>query len=147
MKQGLKGRLAVDTSALIELIYCDVLGLRLKTALESEAAEAWTTELAVAELKYVLCRKLGWHESSERVNKLLASGYLKIEDTESLTDAAAQIKCKRAISLPDCFTLALAQKIAGSALFARREQDLEAEMQKKPFEIKIIFLDGQETSA
>jgi len=141
MKADLKGKLAVDTSALIELIYCDELGQELKKALESDLVEAWTTELAVAELRYVLCRKLGWHESNERVNKLLASGYIKVEDTLKLINQASKTKCRRAISLPDCFTLALAHQISGNALFARKEQDLTAEMHKEPFEVNILFLD------
>lgn len=140
-KQDLKGKSAIDTSALIELIYCDKEGQKLKKALERDLIEAWTTELAIAELKYVLCRKLGWHESSKRVHKLLASGYFKIEDTLTLTNEVAKIKCERAISLPDCFTLALARKIAGSAVFARKEQDLTSEMQRKPFEVNILFLE------
>ena len=34
--QDLKGKLAIDTSALIELIYCDSLGQKLKKALETD---------------------------------------------------------------------------------------------------------------
>ena len=143
MRKDLKGKLAIDTSALIELIYCEAIGLKLKTALEKASVEAWTTEIAIAEMKYVLCRKLGWTESNERVTKLLASGYIQIEDTLTLINEASKTKCKRAISLPDCFTLALAQKIGGYALFARKEQDLTCEMQRKPFEVEILFLDEE----
>jgi predicted nucleic acid-binding protein len=103
MMKDLKGKLAIDTSALIELIYCDSLGQKLKKALETDMVEAYTTELAITELRYVLCRKLGWQQSKERVNKLLASGYFKVEDTSQLINEAAKIKCQRAISLPDCF--------------------------------------------
>lgn len=144
MKQDLKGKLAVDASALIELIYCDKPGQKLKDTLKSDLVDAWTTELAVAELKYVLCRKLGWHESSERVSKLLASGYIKIEDTSALINEASKTKCERAISLPDCFTLSLAQKISGSALFARKEKDLVGEMRRKSFGVNILFLEEAE---
>jgi predicted nucleic acid-binding protein len=144
MKQDLKGKLAVDASALIELIYCDKPGQRLKEALESDLVEAWTTELAVAELKYVLCRKLGWKKSSERVRNLLSSGYIKIADTSPLINEASKTKCKRAISLPDCFTLSLAQKISGSALFARKEQDLANEIRRKSFEVDMLFLEEAE---
>jgi len=140
MKSGLKGKLAVDTSALIELIYCEKPALKFKKALENDLVEAWTTELAIAELRYVLCRKLGWQESEERVNNLLASGYIKVEDTLKLINQAAKTKCRRAISLPDCFTLALAHHIAGNALFAKPEEDLTKEMRKEPFEVKILFL-------
>jgi predicted nucleic acid-binding protein len=61
--KDLKGKLAIDTSALIELIYCDSLGQKLKKALETDTVEAYTTELAITELRYVLCRKLGWQQS------------------------------------------------------------------------------------
>lgn len=144
MKTDLKGKLAIDTSALIELVYGHAPGLKLKEALKSNLVDAWTTELAIAELRYILCRKLGWRESSEKVNKLLASGYIKVEDTLKLTNEASKIKCRRAISLPDCFTLALANEIAGNALFARREQDLTSEMQRKTFEANILFLEDKE---
>ena len=140
----MKGKLAVDASALIELIYCETPGQKLKQALEKEAVEAWTTELAITELRYILCRKLGWAESSKRVNKLLESGYFKVENTPKLINAAAKLKCCRAISLPDCFAIALAQKIGGTALFARTEQDLTMEMQKELFEIPILFLENSE---
>jgi predicted nucleic acid-binding protein len=143
-KLDLKGKLAIDTSALIELVYCDASGQKLKEALKSDLVEAWTTELAIAELRYILCRKLGWRESSEKVNKLLASGYIKVEDTLKLINEASKIKCRRAISLPDCFTLALAHEITGNALFARKEQDLTAEMQRKPFDVRILFLEDEE---
>ena len=142
-KLDLKGKLAVDTSALIELIYCDEPGQNLKKALESDLIEAWTTELAITELRYILCRKLGWHQSTERADKLLASGYIKVEDSLKLINQASKTKCKRAISLPDCFTIALAHQIAGNALFARKEQDITAEMQKEPFEVNILFLEDE----
>jgi len=142
-RQDLKGKLAVDASALIELIYCGALGQKLKQALENDLIEAWTTELALTELRYILCRKLGWSESSKRVNKLLASGYFKVEDTLKIINEAAKLKCCRAVSLPDCFTIALAQEISGNALFARKEQDLTTEMQRKPFDIGVFFLEDQ----
>lgn len=142
--KDLKGKLAIDTSALIELIYCDSLGQKLKKALETDMVEAYTTELAITELRYVLCRKLGWRQSKERVSKLLASGYLKVEDTSQLIDETAKIKCERAISLPDCFILALAHKIAGNALFARQGQELADEMTKKSFGITLLFLEEPE---
>jgi predicted nucleic acid-binding protein len=145
MKVDLKGKLALDTSALIELVYCDAPGRKLKEALQSDLIEAWTTELAVAELRYILCRKVGWHESSERVNKLLASGYIRVGETLTLIDEASKIKCRRAISLPDCFTLALAHEITGKALFARKEQDLTTEMQKKPFDVDVLFLEDEKS--
>jgi predicted nucleic acid-binding protein len=144
MMKDLKGKLAIDTSALIELIYCDKLGQKLKKALETNMVEAYTTELAITELRYVLYRKFGWQQSKERVNKLLASGYFTVRDTSQLINEAAKIKCQRAISLPDCFILALANKIAGDALFARQEQELADEMAKKSLNITLLFLEELE---
>jgi len=43
MKSDLKGKLAVDTSAPIELIYCEKTGQKFKKALENDLVEAWTT--------------------------------------------------------------------------------------------------------
>ena len=130
MMKDLKGKLAIDTSALIELIYCDNLGQKLKKALETDIVEAYTTELAITELRYVLCRKLGWQQSKERVNKLLASGYFKVEDTAQLINEASKIKCQRALSLPDCFILALANKIAGNALFSVKSKSWQTKWGK-----------------
>jgi hypothetical protein len=67
-----------------------------------------------------------------------------VEDTSQLINEAAKIKCQRAISLPDCFILALAHKIAGNALFARQEKELVDEIGKKPFAITLLFLEEPE---
>jgi hypothetical protein len=40
-----------------------------------------------------------------------------------------------------CFILALAHKIEGDALFARQEQELTDEMEKKSFGITLLFLE------
>jgi len=141
MKGDLRGRLALDTSALIELIFSTKSGLKLKEAMKDLSVEASTTELHVAELRYILCRRLGLVSSKERVDKLLASGYVTVEETSPLILDASEYKCKRAISLADCFCLALAKKSFGGAVFARRESDLSREMTKEQFDVEIIFLE------
>jgi len=92
----------------------------------------------------VLCRRLSLAESSERVDKLLESGYLVIGDTYSLIYSASRYKCERAVSLADCFCLALAHRSSCSALFAGREKDLVEEIQRKPFDVEILFLEDYE---
>jgi len=144
MKRDLSGRLALDASALIELTFSTPTGLKLREALKSGAVEAHTTELGISELRYVLCRSLGYTESNERVDKLSASGYIAIEDTSPLIIDASKYKCERAISLADCFCLALAHNLFCTALFARREKDLVGEMQRKPLDIEILFLEDYE---
>ncbi len=61
---------------------------------------------------------------------------LRLKGTSQLINEAAKIKFQRAISLPDCFILALTHKIAGNALFARQEQELADEMEKKISRLK-----------
>jgi len=141
MKKDLSGKLVLDTSALIELISSTPTGLKLKKALKNGVAEASTTELNIAELRYILCRRLGLAEANERVDKLLASGYITVDSISPLILEASRYKCERAISLADCFCLALAQKSFYSALFARVEKDLVKEKQRKPFDVEILFLE------
>jgi hypothetical protein len=141
MKKDLSGKLALDTSALIELVLSTTSGLKLKEALKAETIETSTTTLNITELRYVLCRKLGSQKANDIVDKLLASGYITVEDISPLTLEASMHKCTRAISLCDCFTLALADKSSSAATFARKEKELITEMQKKPFHLKIIFLE------
>jgi predicted nucleic acid-binding protein len=141
MKGDLSGKLALDASALIELVFSTPAGLKLREALEGEAVEACASELAIVELRYVLCRRLGWAESERRVDKLLASGYIYVEASSSLIKEASKYKCERAVSLADCFCLALARKNDCRSLFARREGDLAKEAGKKPLDVEMLFLE------
>lgn len=94
MKRDLSGRLALDTSALIELTFLTPAGFKLKEALKDGLVEAYTTELSIAELRYILCRRLGLTESNERVDKLLASRYISVEDTHPLINDAQDTNVK-----------------------------------------------------
>nr|MDO8099420.1 PIN domain-containing protein [Candidatus Njordarchaeota archaeon] len=141
MRKDLGGRLVLDASALIELTYSTQAGLRLKESLRNGLVQAYATELGISELRYVLCRTLGSAESDERVDKLLASGYIAVEGISSLIKDASKCKGERSISLADCFCLALARKSFCSTLFSGREKDLVSEMEKKPFDVEILFLE------
>lgn len=68
------------------------------------------------------------------------SGYIMVEDASNLVEPAALIKCQRHISLPDCFTLALAEKMGIRALFTSKEAEIIREMEKDPFTVEIVFL-------
>jgi len=144
MKNDLSGRLALDTSAMIDLLFSTPAGLKLKEGLKEGVIEVHTTELHIAELRYILCRRLGLMESNEKVDRLLASGYIIVENMTLLVSDASKYKCERAISLADCFCLALARRYFYSAVFVRREKDLVTEIQKKPFDVAILFLEDHE---
>lgn len=141
MKRDLSGSLVLDASVLIEALFLSPIGLRLVEAMEKDSVIAYTTESNVAELRYIACRRLGLIESKERVDRLLASGYIHVEDTSFLIEDAARLKCERAISLADCFCLALARRFAFKAFFARREDELVREMRKNPFDVEVLFLE------
>ncbi len=133
--------LAIDAGVIIELLLQSKAGIAIRNALLDEIVDAHTTKIAITEVKYILCRKFGWKESCKRVEKLLSSGYLSVYRTDLLIDLAAKYKCERGISLADCFVLALAKKLGCKALFARRDQELVKEMDKKKFNIEILFLE------
>ncbi len=141
MKRSITGTVAIDASVIIELLFQSKGGVLIRNALLDEIIDAHTTEIAIAEVKYVLCRKLGWEESYKRIEKLLNSGYINVYDTSELVDFAAKYKCERSIALADCFILALAKKLGCKALFSRREQELVKEMNKKEFDVEIVFLE------
>ncbi|MEM0054099.1 MAG: PIN domain-containing protein [Nitrososphaeria archaeon] len=141
MKRELSGSLVLDTGALLELIYSTEKGLKLKDALKSEKVQANISELTLTELMYILCRKIGEKEAQDRVGYLLDSGYVILHEDSKLVELAAEYKCRRGISLADCFALALAKKISSPAIFARREDELLEEMSREPFDVKILFLE------
>jgi predicted nucleic acid-binding protein len=137
----LSGSLSLDTSVIIELLPSSQLGRAVMEALIADSVEAHTSEVNLAEAEYVLCRRLGHDTSKSKVNNLRNSGYAVAADTEQVSRIAAQIKCKRALSLADCYTLATAKATASKALFAFREKDLDREMKRHPYEVEVIFLE------
>jgi len=137
----LEGSLAIDAGAIIELLFQTKGGILLRNALLEEIVYGYTTEIAITKVMYILCRRFGWEESYKRVDKLINSGYIEVYETGQLVDIAAKYKCERSISLADCFTLALAKKLNCNALFAKKEQELLKEINKKPFDVEILFLE------
>ncbi len=129
--------LVLDASALIELAYATPAGEKIKNLLE-DADEAFTTELALTELYYILCRTLGARLAGEKLSELISSNYV-VPYGEPLIFEAGKIKCERKISLADCHVIALAMKINGSAVFARREKELDKENKRRAFEVELVF--------
>jgi len=136
----LSGYLALDSSVIIEMLLSSELGKAVTEALIADQAEGYTSEVNLAEAEYVLCRRLGPEKSKSKVDKLRNSNYTLVPDTEQVSRIAAQIKCKQALSLPDCYTLATAKITASKALFAFRERELEREMKRQPYDVEVIFL-------
>lgn len=141
MKPELKGDMVFDTGIFIEFLAGSKTGALTRELLKSGSVKALTTELNIAELKYILCRKIGWPKSSETVEKLVKSGHFRIFPISELIEYASKIKCQRALSLADCFTIALGEKLNVNVAFAKHERELDEETRKKPFKVKLIFLE------
>jgi hypothetical protein len=45
------------------------------------------------------------------------------------------------MSLADCYVIATARTHGASAVFARHEKDLDAEIKRKRFDIDVLFLE------
>jgi predicted nucleic acid-binding protein len=141
MKRELVGSMVFDTGTLLEMLFSTPNGIKIREALKAGSLSARICELTVAETRYVLCRRLGEEEARTRISNLLNSGYAIVHPDSELIEYAAEYKCRRHLSLADCFSIALARKVATPVLFSRREKELVEEMSKKPFDVDILFLD------
>jgi predicted nucleic acid-binding protein len=141
MRKELTGSMAFDTSTLLELVFSTPLGLMLKEKLLAESIVAHTSEFNIFELKYVLCRRLCREEAEKRVRALTSSGYILLHKMSRLMETAALFKCRYGIAAGDCFTLAVAKRIEGPALFARKEKEIMAELKRRNLDVEILFLE------
>ncbi|HIH88644.1 TPA: type II toxin-antitoxin system VapC family toxin [Candidatus Bathyarchaeota archaeon] len=139
MTQSLRGMFAVDTGPIFEMVQRSRDGDRLFDAVVNGSITVVTHELAITELKYILCRGVGPDEARQRVAQLLNSGFIEVEQTVNLMDEASMYKCHRSLALPDCFTLALSKSWGLPALFGNLERELITEMNREPFDVEIVF--------
>jgi predicted nucleic acid-binding protein len=131
---------ALDGGVLIALAVDDPAASKLKEEILRDEALAFCSELAVVEMEYVLCRRLGWSVAEEKGRYLLRSQVMNIVETGVLMSEAAKLKCERALSLPDCFTLALAKIFDCKAYFLKREEEMEKEIKRRSFDTGVEFL-------
>ena len=90
----------------------------------NEEVEAYVSVVNLAEVYYVLCRKLGKEKAKEITGKLLRSGYFRVVGVKpKILRLASECKCKNSISLADCFAIATAKYLKAKAVF-RREREL-----------------------
>lgn len=89
---------------------------------------------------YILCRKKGWPDALAKRDHLLGSRMVWIEPTSSIVTEAAHEKCRRALAIQDCFTIALARFLRCEAVFARAESEILEEEKREPFDVRIGYL-------
>ena len=130
----------MDSSVLLAYFLGEKTGQTVKDQVfGNPKLEAFASHLALSETFYILCRNRGEEYASTAMKTLESTGYLKIQESAILDYAAAHYKCERNINLADCYVLALAKNINGTALFARREIDIEKENKRSPFEVPLLF--------
>ncbi len=105
-----------------------------------------TTYLALSEAEYILCRESGEETARKKLDNLVQSRTIEIVEDGLLLHDAARVKCGRAIAFGDCYTIALAQRLVGTALFAHPEEDLNREIRRKPFPVPVAFLQSDPRS-
>lgn len=88
----------------------------------------------------MLCRLKSPEYALEKINLILRSGVMEVNNTLEMALGAGRLKCERAISIGDCSSIATAMVSGSQVVFAQREKEIVDEMNKKPFNINILFL-------
>ncbi len=129
-----------DGNAMIELLLSGDESELYKNIVNEKIIPS-TTILAIIETEYILCRNLGKDKAFKKTDDLLSLNYFKVFSLDSLSRDISVLKCFNPIALPDCATITLAIKNNIPALFAKKESELIAQLDKKKFETEIYFLE------
>lgn len=103
----------------------------------------YCSRTTISETFYILCRREGEKYARTSIESVLMSGYLSVVSSDELDLVAGHYKCLRALSLADCYVLAVAKLEQIPAVFAKREDDLKKELEKDPFDVRLLFLEDQ----
>jgi uncharacterized protein len=137
---SLEGALTLDSSVLVEMLDGSETGSKVSKQLEQGKFSAHTSYVNLAEAGYVLCRRIGHERAISAVRALVGSSVLAIEEGADIHMLVARLKCERAISLADCYTLAVSETTGTRPVFAKREKDLDLEMSRKALLFEPLFL-------
>lgn len=132
--------IVLDGGVLIALATGDPLIHTLAQSIASAKQLYTCTELGLSELAYIICRKTDWQTAADKADNLVRSATIQAIPASILWKRAAQLKCKAAIALPDCFTLAAADMLKGTALFAFEEAELRQALSRKLIPKIVEFL-------
>ena len=135
-------RIVVDTGVVYEILLGTKKGTIFKDMLFStpDIVEHWLTTLNLSEIYYLCCRGL----PAELLDQTIANveKLFLISDLNTLSISAGFLKCNYSISLPDAYSIALAQKLNCKVIF-KREKELTDTLEKIPTSelANIVFLD------
>ena len=141
MQRGLQGKLSIDSSVLIAYLLGEETGGFARTHIFQPGKLVLFNRVGLAEVFYTLCRKKGISFAKESVTTFIQTRYCTFEDSDDLAIEAAAYKCERALSLADCYVIALAKLRNSTAVFARREREMVTEIARKRFDVPILFLE------
>ncbi len=123
----------LDAGVLIALAVGEKFASVLKEKIKNNQIKAFCTEIAILELTYILCRRIGWNEALQKKENLLRSGFIKVIKTDEILEEGAKIKCTRSLALADCLSIALGKIYNIPVIFAKKEAELKKELTNKPF--------------
>jgi hypothetical protein len=134
--------LSIDSGVILAYYLGEDLGQVVRDHIfEATGREVFHNRLCVAELCYVLCRRRGITLAAEYTKSYIDAEHSTLTSSDDVDVTAATYKCERAISLADCYVIAVAKLKLATALFARHEDDLDEETRRKPFDVPIVFLE------
>lgn len=139
--QSLQGKVSIDSSVPIAYFLGERTGELAKAQIFQPGKVVSFTRFGLSEVFYTLCRKKGIDFAKESINTFIQTNYCTFEESNELAIEAASYKCERAISLADCYVIALAKHAGSTAVFARQEKELIYEISRKKFDVPIVFLE------
>ena len=139
--RNLPERLSIDSSVLLAYLLGEDLADLIEECILFSRREVYVARIVLAETYYVVCRLSGRDVARDLLVSLRESGVMEVVGDDSLDVRAGDIKCTRSISIADCYVIALAELVRGTAVFAKRERELKQELEREPFGVDIVFLD------
>lgn len=138
-------QLSIDSSVILAYFFGEELGEAIKASgiLPSRRRTNYCARTAISESYYILCRNEGKDYANEAIQSLLLSDYVTVLSSDEIDIEAGRYKCSRALSLADCYVLAVAKVKHISAMFARRENDIRKELERQSFGVRALFLEDQ----
>ena len=135
-------KLSIDSGVVLAYFLGERLGELVKSqVLLPKGRTILCNRLCLSELFYVPCRRRGEAFASESTKAFLRARYASVIASDELDMAVGAFKCERAISLANCYVLGVAKLEKASALFAKKERELEKEIEKKKFDVPVHFLE------
>ena len=139
MSLDLEGNMVIDTGSLIELVNESKSGAYLRDALENGSVKAWTGELNIGEIRYLICRRRGWTQSLRIAQDIIDSQFFEDLSFGRIYRERRLHEMFDILSIVDCVTLSAGETMQLPVLFSTHEVELDKEIKKKSFKTNNNF--------